>query len=528
MVPLLLLTACLERVTDVAVPLDPRFYAGAGDAENPGAASERLGLPWDGVTGETRQVTFTLETAAEGSIQLDVIEPDAAAPGGVKRVGRVEGAADTVTLAVPVAVTTFSVEAFQDPDGDGPSPADPYASVPVDMNAVTGPVLLKLVAGARPSPDGAGAGGGPGPSGGDGGVVEPWRDITGPPRVEFLAAVTSPIDGEIQIDITEPAPSEPGGQRRVGQVRLPESGAFTLDVPTDREKFRMEAFVDQAGDGPTADDPYAELTVVVATIKSDIVQLTLVPGSRGAAGSGGAPQPGAGSPAGGPGGPSEAPWAGQPGPTRRFTASVAGEWEGELQVDVSEPDSSAPGGQKRVGQLHLRDGGDIVIQVPLAVNGFRVEVFADAKHDGPTAEDPWGALDVSADAIGTPAMITLAVGSRGKPSAPAAAPAPAGGAPADIPYVTVGGSVSSRLALPVFVDLFSAPSASGARKHLGKVEAKQGKWSARVIPDLGPIVIEAYQDPTGDGPSKGDPAMVYAKPVVVGKTSITGLDLTLP
>jgi hypothetical protein len=525
-VPLLLLTACLERVTDVAVPLDPRFYAGGGEADNPSGAGERLGPPWEGVEGAHVPVIFTVETPGEGSVQFDVIEADAAAPGGVRRVGRVEGASDTVTLSVPVAVKAFTVEAFQDADGDGPSPSDPYASIPVDMGTVAGPILVKLVPGSRPAPGGGGAG--PGPTGGDGGVVEPWRDITGPPRVDFLGVIASPVEGEIQIDVTEPAPSEPGGQRRVGQVRLPEAGAFMLAVPTDREKFRLEAFVDLEADGPTDDDPYAELTVVVSSIRADEVVLTLVPGSRGAAGSGAGPPAGGGSPAGGPGGPNEAPWSDYTGPTRTFTAKVTGEWTGELQVDVTQPDPAAPGGQRRMGQLRLRGTGDIELKVPLTVDDFRVEVFADAKRDGPTDEDPWGAIEVTAQTIGKAATIPLSVGARGKPSAPASAPAPAGGPPADIPFVRVGGKVSARLPHPIYVDLFTAPAGAGGRKHLGKVEARDGAWTARVIPDLGPIVIEAYQDPDRDGPTKGDAKVSYPSPVVVGKDAITGIDLVLP
>ena len=65
----------------MAVPLDPRFYAGGGEADNPSGAGERLGPPWEGVEGAHVPVIFTVETPGEGSVQFDVIEADAAAPG---------------------------------------------------------------------------------------------------------------------------------------------------------------------------------------------------------------------------------------------------------------------------------------------------------------------------------------------------------------------------------------------------------------------------------------------------------------
>jgi hypothetical protein len=48
------------------------------------------------------------------------------------------------------------------------------------------------------------------------------------------------------------------------------------------------------------------------------------------------------------------------------------------------------------------------------------------------------------------------------------------------------------------------------------------------VPNLGRIVVEAYQDPAGDGPSKGDPTFRYPKPIEVGAEPIAGIDLVLP
>ena len=284
MLPLTLLIACIERVTDVAVPLDPAFYVGGGGAESPSGAQGALGLPWDSVLGEKSELTFQIISLLEAAAQFDVVIPDAAAAGGLKRVGRVETQETTITLSVPIAVTTFTIEVFQDPAGDGPSSDDPYATQTVDVAAARASgksVPVNLVGGARPAPSEAGGGGG------GGGEAAPWLGFVGE-TVTFTAEVLSSEDGEIQVDVAEADASAPGGQRRVGQVRLPQSGAFTLEVPRSVTQFRIEAFQDRESDGPSTDDPYAELTTVVSTLTAEPVRINLVAGSRGAAGTGGA------------------------------------------------------------------------------------------------------------------------------------------------------------------------------------------------------------------------------------------------
>ena len=543
MFPLLLLSACIERVTDVAVPLDPAFYAGGGEAENPSGAKDALGIPWADATGEKTDVQFTITGAApEQAVQIDVVEADAAAPGGNKRLGRVETTTGSATLSVPKAVKSFSIEVFADPSQDGPSADDPYAAVVVDMGQVgSAPVAISLVVGARPAAgNGGGGGGGVGPGGGSGGAQEPWSGYAGE-TVVFTGELSSTDDGEIQVDVAEFDATQPGGQKRVGQLRLSGAGAFTLEVPKTLEKFRIEAFQDREGDGPSTDDPYAELVTVVAQITAEPVALNLVAGSRGSAGSGGGAPPG-GAPGGGgptPGGGVEAPWSTWTGSSTTFHATVVAPGTGEVQVDVNEPDPKAQGGQKRVGQVRLQGSGTLEFKVPSTVSSFRLEAFQDPGHDGPSETDPYAELTVKAAELSATPTLTLVAGARGQPAGPgegegAGARAPAAPPPEQDtmptgPAVKLSGKLNVKRAVPVIIDLFQPAEAAGkGRKHLYKLKPNGKTWSALVPQGIGPLEIDAYQDLSGDGPSGDDPQVHYSSPIVVKTTDLSDLDLTLP
>lgn len=523
MLPLFALIGCLERVTDVAVPLDPAFYEGGGGADNPSGAANALGIPWNGTPGEKVDVVFVITSPTEGALQFDVVVPDTAAPGGVKRIGRVESQELTVTLSVPKTVPTFTIEVFQDPGNDGPSDDDPYATQGVDVAAVVAagvPVAVVLVLGARPAPSEAGPGGG-------GGVVEPWQGAVGE-VITFTAEIVTDDEGEIQVDFAEFDPAAPGGQKRVGQVRLPGTGAFTVDVPKTVEKFRIEAFQDRESDGPTTDDPYAELTTVVATISAEPVRLQLVAGSRGSAGSGGAGpgpgDPGPGGGGGGPGGaPGGAPWESYEGARVEFSANLVASGPGEVQIDVNEPDARAPGGQKRVGQLRLMGSGPFTFKVPADFVSFRIEAFQDPGHDGPSPTDPFAELTVTPETVAAKPTLTLATGSRGQPTAPA--PQPGGEVPTG-PTVKLSGTVGLPGKAKIKVDIFKpAPAAGKGRDHVKTVDALGGKWEALLAPGLGPVEVEAYEDLTANGPSPDDPKAAYTGTVVIGTDPVAGIDL---
>ncbi len=523
MLPLLLTIACMERVTDRAIPLDPRFYEGGSDADNPGAGSGQLGVPWANEAGEKVELSFAITGHEPGTVQLDVVVEDAAAPGGLKRLGRVEGTESPLMLSVPTSVSAFTAEVFQDVTQDGPSDDDPYATLKVDLNALPeGPIPVVLVVGARPVPTGGGPEGG-----GGGGMAEPWAGYSGE-TVTFNAVILSDDEGAIQVDFAEIDAASPGGQKRVGQLRLPIVGAVSVEVPKSLEKFRIEAFQDRDGDGPLGDDPYAELTTIVASIGATPVTLQLVVGSRGQAGSGGA---GEGAGPVGPGGGPQAPWEGMSGPTVTFAADIVVATPGEIQIDVNQADPTAPGGQKRVGQVRLMGAGPVSFPVPTSVSSFSILAFQDLDHNGPGGDEPSAELTVAAADVQTRAKLTLVAGGRRQPGSPSTpGPPPSEGVPAipSGPSVELSGAVRATAKQKVVIDIFQAGASGGsARKHLYKTETNSPSWELRVPTRLGAIEIEAYQDAAGDGP-KGDVVTRYAGSVVVSESDLKGLDLALP
>lgn len=292
-----LLAGCLERVTDKVVPLDPRYYEGhdegdaeAGNTEGASGGSE----PWADSTDARFELTGVLTSAAEGPVQLDLGEPDSSAPGGTKRAGvlQLEGPGP-FTLKVPVTVKKLQIQAFQDPDSDGPSEQDPFAQaeIALDGKAPAEPLTLALVAGARslsgrPTPAPPGAPGGPGqspggdpngrpPSGGDGapgGGLSTLPPQT-PPTVRVTGTLRSARDTTVLVDIFQAGTDAPGGRSYLGRVAV-EPGAFTIVVSAALGTIELEAYQDLTGDSRSADDPVARTDPFAVT--RDVPGLNLV------------------------------------------------------------------------------------------------------------------------------------------------------------------------------------------------------------------------------------------------------------
>ncbi len=635
MLPLLHLAACLERVTGHPEPLDPRFYA-AGEAAH-GGGQDALGEPWADHKGETITVIVSVASELNNDVQFDVAVPDKDAPGGVKRIGTLVTSPNTeVTLKVPVDVESFGVEAFQDELGDGPSDDDPYGSAPVTMKPTppTEPVILTLVRGARSSAlstsahapsvaikppwsdhqgptvpfrglarstvDGevqvdvneidttaeggvkragqirmAAPGafefkvpievkafvvevfqdpGNDGPSDedpyaaqkletaklggavlfelasggrakaaallgpGGGGAAAPWADVEGA-RVAFLGEVASSESGEIQLDVAEIDASATGGVKRVGRLVLAAPGNFELEVPATVKAFRAEAFIDRAGDGPSDDDPFGALAVKMSEYKGERARLELVPGGRATQGAPDQVGPGSGS---------KVPWEDAPGDKKPFKAEIAASGTGRIQVDISEIDAKAPGGQARVGQYMLAEPGQVSFAVPTSVTQFKIEAFQDPAGDGPSESDPYAEQLVSVATMPGSVRMELAVGVRGKATGGGGG---GGAAPQGVdlgsgPKVKVGGRIVATNPSLVKVDIFKTdPTVKGGRSFVTKVEPRGEGWSLELPVDYGRIEIDAYLDAKGDGPT-GDDQHVLKSGVVIGSTPVMNLDLT--
>lgn len=252
MVPLLLLTACLERVSGEPVPLDPRYYAGGSEPgeesrHDPNAQGTGDGA-WVGYEGETVKLTGVVRSDNPGPVQIDLNQPDPDAPGGQVRAGAVHlHEPGTFEIDVPATVRVLRVQAFQDPEVDGPSEADPFAEVIVqfDPEQPPEPVELALVVGAR------GAAGDGAPAAGP----EPQTDpFPAGPRVSLRGKVTAAQDLPVKVDVFRVDPAVEGGRTFLFKREV-EDGAFEIRVPPDLGEVELEAYQDLTGNGPSEDDP---------------------------------------------------------------------------------------------------------------------------------------------------------------------------------------------------------------------------------------------------------------------------------
>lgn len=286
----LMMVACLERVTGEAVPLDSRFTAqavtttggtdtgGPAHAEHTHVAMEHTEVPppqpFEGIDGERVSVTGRFVTDGTGTVNLDVSRVDKSAPGGMKREGKLllseEG---DFELQVPASIGPILLVAFQDPDNDGPSETDHFGEVKVEVGTEPiADVVITLVKGARGSassgpvhseaPPGHGSGQAPPPDGQpqDG---DPFADIEGD-RVTVSGTIVAGTAQVIDLDVFQPSESAPGGRVLLGKLKR-SAGAFSLEVPVTLGALELDAFVDQTGDGPSADDPRGQLRAIDLT-----------------------------------------------------------------------------------------------------------------------------------------------------------------------------------------------------------------------------------------------------------------------
>lgn len=284
-------------------------------------------------------------------------------------------------------------------------------------------------------------------------------------RVTLRGTITGGQDGlSVDLDVRVPNPASPGGVDAKGKLLLEGPGPFELTVPKDLGPLQLQAFQDASGDGPTADDTFAQVDLVVEGSDIDGLAFPLeeggLPGGGGPVhneapvgapggaavpgepppGDPGQPPPGdPGQPPPGdpsqppPGGGGGDPFAGQPGP--KVTVSGTLEWSGEgtIDLDLFRPDDRSSGGRQPVGKLKVAPG-PFSIQVPEGFGPLVLEAFIDRNQDGPGPGDPrgcypGGVLTVEDDDL-TGLTITLTVAEDGKAdSCGTAGPLPGAGAP---------------------------------------------------------------------------------------------------
>ncbi len=263
---------------------------------------------------------------------------------------------------------------------------------------------------------------------------QPFADQEGD-RVDVSGAITSDVAGAVDLDVATLDDSVEGGLVREGKIVLSGPGEFSIAVPVGTGGIRLAAFQDLQSDGPTEDDPYAEIDIDVGEAALTGLSLALVKGARGSASGGPEHQqmdhqdmpPGYGSGQGAP--PSGTPTATDPfegieGPRVKVSGTLITTVNGTIDLDLFREDESAPGGRKLLGKLK-RAPGPFEILVPAAVETLELDAFVDQTGDGPSGDDPRGSIKGLMVSSGPITGVTITLVSLGEP-APKPAPDPGG------------------------------------------------------------------------------------------------------
>lgn len=271
---LLTLGGCLERVTGEFVPLDERYLVGAKSSDATGGDQPGADGGTGGVCptyeGEVLTVRGVVESeTSTASVQIDVNVPDPEAAGGVRReCGVPLPGPGEFAITLPVTYTSVELQAFQDPEVDGPSEQDPFAALTLALEEKDpDPVTLKLVVGMRgvatgpsggPTPGGPehveAAAGAPGGAAGAGGAPPPvFADDDGP-RVAVSGTVQATLEYAISLDFFKHDEAAPGGRTFLFKQQV-KQGAWSVPFPKGYGQIEIDAYQDPKGDGPTEGDP---------------------------------------------------------------------------------------------------------------------------------------------------------------------------------------------------------------------------------------------------------------------------------
>lgn len=258
---------------------------------------------------------------------------------------------------------------------------------------------------------------------------QPFEDHEGE-RVTISGSISSDVAGAVDLDVATVDDSVEGGLVREGKIMLTGPGEFSITVPVGTGGMRLAAFQDLQSDGPTEDDPYAEIDVEVGAEALSGLTLALVKGARGSASGGPEHQqhqhqempPGhGGDQAAAPDGtptPTD-PFEGIEGPRVKVSGTLVTTVKGTIDLDLFREDESAPGGRKLLGKLK-RAPGAFEILVPAAVETLELDAFVDQTGDGPSGDDPRGSAKGLVVSSGPIRDVTITLVSLGEevPKAP--------------------------------------------------------------------------------------------------------------
>jgi hypothetical protein len=235
--------------------LDPIFYEAVIKSQGQPGVGGGSSIPFSDDEGPKVMLYGTVRASENMAVDVDVRVPDATAPGGMLGLGKVlmEGPG-TFELAVPVNKGLVELQAFQDPDTDGPSTSDPFAQAHIEVGTSDVEVTLELVAGGWSM-------GGPVhqnmPSGSEGGELgtqgvppdpdqpDPFASYSGH-RVRVGGRLSYQEAGTVDLDIFQESPSARGGRQMIGKLKL-STGSYELEIPEHFGALIFEAFIDLDG-----------------------------------------------------------------------------------------------------------------------------------------------------------------------------------------------------------------------------------------------------------------------------------------
>jgi hypothetical protein len=326
----------------------------------------------------------------------------------------------------------------------------------------------------------------------DEGPKEPFATFEGD-TVVLKGLVSSALeDKPVQLDFLTPDDSALGGWDYLGRLLIDSPGEWTLAAPAGFGELVVDVYQDMNGDGPTDDDPFATASFVVEEDALEIAEVSLLEGSRDAALVARAA--------------ARAPFRGYEGPKVAISGEVRSDEPGFVLMELRSVDED--GEVAFLGQILLGEPGPLSLEVPEGLGALRIQAFQDQKGDGPGPEDHYGMveLEIGAEPV-SDLSLELAAGAFEVVTE-------GGGAPEVKPFVSyegptvgVSGTVITESELPVQIDVRTPDESSeSGLVDEGKLElGEPGAWSFKAPKGHGELLLQAFQDLTGDGPSDDDP-----------------------
>ena len=286
------------------------------------------------------------------------------------------------------------------------------------------------------------------------------------------------------------------GGKNLGKWVFPGPGDVEKEIPVGLGELQIQGFQDLSSDGPSDDDPFGWVDLVVEEADITGVVLEMEVGgklkhaqSMGHVGVG----------------PNDTE-----GPKVSVNMNVTAPADQGIDLDFRGPSGL-------VYKAILEGPGDHSIRVPSGLGTVVLQAFQDLTADGPSDDDPFAWVEIAIEEEDpSPIQLTLKPGAKlelaenmGHGSTGDDSPAQAftdhqGG------WTLLKGEITGGGAGAVQVD-FRVPDAAapGGNRFLGRTQLPSaGRYQLQVPRGMGALRLEVFQDPGGDGPSDDDPYAV--------------------